>query len=70
MFSRLLNLPLPLLPLAYPPDKQVSVPNCDGGALLAHAVHVRGPLLAWEVQFVPKDTCSPPAERLHGLRSF
>ena len=62
-----LRLPLMLLPLAHPPDGQVAMRDSAGLALLAHAAHVFGPLLAGEVHVVPEDLRCPPAESLYSL---
>ena len=69
MFPRLLGLRLPptLLSLACPPDGQVAMWDIAGRALLAHAAHVCGPLLAGEVNVVPEDFRCPPAESFDSL---
>ena len=60
-----LRLSLTLLSLAHPPDGQVAMWDSAGRALLAHAAHVCGPLLAGEVHIVSEDLRCPPAESLH-----
>ena len=69
MFPRLLGLrlSLTLLPLAHPSEGQVAMRDSAGRALLAHAAHVCGPLLAGEVHVVSEDLRCPPDESLHSL---
>ena len=62
MFPHLLGLRLilTLLPLAPPPDGQVAMRDSAGRALMAHAAHVCGPLLAGEVHGRKTSDAHPP----------